>query len=385
MLVPSVFCSHIMPSKTQALCSASWFKAVFVNILKPRYVATGRWLCVPLELFHQDMGGRTNYQCLLRVFTPMVLSLEGVSVKKPTPRGVCSITHDHHFGVELQGQASRQHRTPPVWGTGKGIFHGDGLYPMSVTYNPLFVLRSCHSASKWCNRCLKRNEQLQMYDSSDNVLKQLNEETNIALLNVQVLRPLKMLYRGILALFSILPGGVEVLIDRKVQMLKVNVPVVILSSRVSHTEQSDLFLGRYAEVVGIKNEATKHDDAEVPIHLWNDLLTRLWRSLEGSDDSIDEELNVKLHKAADTIRNKLVLPFWKKNVMRLFMVWFKTTYRTQVNMNPPRLWGKYWSQFNSTSDGIIAVQQYKKGVICDVGNLKIDCQEVARNEIQLRR
>jgi hypothetical protein len=56
-----------------------------------------------------------------------------------------------------------------------------------------------------------------------------------------------------------------VLIDRKVQILKVNV-LYILSSGVSQTEQSDLCLGRSAEVVGIKNEATKHDDAEVPIH-----------------------------------------------------------------------------------------------------------------------
>jgi hypothetical protein len=74
---------------------------------------------------------------------------------------------------------------------------------------------------------------------------------------------------------------------------------------------------------------------EVPIHLWNDLLTRPWRSLAGSDDIIDEELNVKLYKAADTIRNKFVLPFLKKNTRRSFMVWFKTTYRTQVNLNPP--------------------------------------------------
>jgi hypothetical protein len=79
----------------------------------------------------------------------------------------------------------------------------------------------------------------------------------------------------------------------------------------------------------------KHDDVEVPIHLWNDRLTLPWRSLEGSDDIIDEELNVKLYKAADTIRNKFVLPCWKKNVRISFMVWFKTTYRTQVNLNPP--------------------------------------------------
>jgi hypothetical protein len=102
------------------------------------------------------VGGSTDFQCRRRVFTPMVMSLEGVNVKKSTTWGMCSIVHDHHFGVEVQGQASRQHRTPADWSTGKGIFHGDGLYPMSVTYNPSFVLRRCHSVTKWCRRRLKK-------------------------------------------------------------------------------------------------------------------------------------------------------------------------------------------------------------------------------------
>jgi hypothetical protein len=114
-----------------------------------------------------------------------------------------------------------------------------------------------------------------------------------------------------------------------VQILKGNVPA-IMSSRVSQAEQADLCLGRSAEVVVIENEATKHDDADVPICLWNDRLTRPWRSLAGSEDIIDEDLNVKLYKVADTIRNKFVLPCWKKNVRRSFMVWFRTTYRSFI-------------------------------------------------------
>jgi hypothetical protein len=120
---------------------------------------------------------------------------------------VCSFAHDYNFGLEVQDQASRQHRTPAVWGTGKGIFHGDGLYPMSVTCNPLFVLISWHSASKWCRRRLKRNEQLNLYDISDTVLKQLNEETSITLLNVQGLTPLKNCIEGSKLYFLFYWGG----------------------------------------------------------------------------------------------------------------------------------------------------------------------------------
>jgi hypothetical protein len=79
-----------------------------------------------------------------------------------------------------------------------------------------------------------------------------------------------------------------------------------------------------------------HGDAEVPINLWNDRLTPPWRSLAGLDDIIDEELNVKLYKAAVTIRNTFMLPCWKKNMTRSFMVWFETNYRAQLNLTPPQ-------------------------------------------------
>jgi hypothetical protein len=120
------------------------------------------------------------------------------------------------------------------------------------------VLTKFHSVSKWRRRRLKKNELLQLYNISDSVLKKLNKESSVTLLNVQVLTPLKMLHRGIETLFSVLLGG-EVLIDRKVQMLKGNVPA-ILSLRVSQADQADLCLGRSTEVstevVGIGNEAT---------------------------------------------------------------------------------------------------------------------------------
>jgi hypothetical protein len=151
---------------------------------------------------------------------------------------------------------------------------------------------------------------------------------------VRGLTPLKMLHRGIEAIFSVSPGGDDVLINRNVQMIKGDMPA-ILCLRVSQMEQPDLCLGRDAGVVGIENEATKNDDAEVPIHLWNDWQTRPWRSLAVPDDIIDEDLNKKLCKAAYTIRNKFVLPWWKKNVRRSCMTWFKTTHRTLVNLNPP--------------------------------------------------
>jgi hypothetical protein len=71
--------------------------------------------------------------------------------------------------------------------------------------------------------------------------------------------------------FRYYPGGV--LIKRRVKLFKGDVPS-ILSSGVSAKEQKDLRLGRDTGNSAVENEATKHDDAEVPIYLWNDRMTR---------------------------------------------------------------------------------------------------------------
>jgi hypothetical protein len=111
-----------------------------------------------------------------------------------------------------------------------------------------------------------------------------------------------------------------------------------------------LCLGRDTVSSAVENEATKHDDAEVPIFLWNDRLTLPWRSLEGPNDTVDMERDMTLYKYADAIRNKFALPWWKHNVLRSFRIWFKITYRMPVGLNLPKLaiWGKYWIPFHGS-------------------------------------
>jgi hypothetical protein len=152
------------------------------------------------------------------------------------------------------------------------------------------------------------------------VLKRFDEESLMALVNVKGLTPLKMLYRGVEALFLVLSGGVGVLIHRTMQIIKGDMPS-ILSFWVSEKENQDLHLGRDSGVSGAENEATKHDDAEVQTYLWNDRLVRSWRSLESPDDTINEERKKRFIEAANTISNKFVLPWWKRNVLISFMVY----------------------------------------------------------------
>jgi hypothetical protein len=350
--LPSVdymFCSHIMSGKNQALWSDSFLKAVFVNILKPRYVATGGWMCIPLDLSHPEQGGSTDCTCRLRVFTTTVLTWKGAIFNKTCAQSVSSLALHHHFGAKVGKQASRQNKKPEIWCISPGVYHEDGLFPLNKGRSPLLLLRCYHAESKWCKRRLKLYEQLQLYDISDSVIKPLYEETCVALVNVKGLTPLKMLYGGVETFFPVLPGGEEVLIKRRVKLLKGDVPP-ILSSGVSAKEQNDLRLGRDTGSSAVVNEATTHYDAEVPIYLWNDRLTRPWRILERPNDKVDVERDKTLYKAADAILNKFALPWWKRNVLRSFRIWFKITYRMPVGLNLPKLaiWGKYWIPFHGS-------------------------------------
>jgi hypothetical protein len=135
------------------------------------------------------------------------LTLEGALHNKTSARSVSSLAHDHHFGANVGKQASRQHKKPEIWCISPGVYHGDGIFPMNKGRNPLLLLRCCHAESNWCKRRLKLYEQLQLYDISDSVIKPLDEETCVALVNVQGLTPLNMLYGGVETLFLVLPGG----------------------------------------------------------------------------------------------------------------------------------------------------------------------------------
>jgi hypothetical protein len=105
------------------------------------------------------------------------------------------------------------------------------------------------------------NKQLQLYDISDSVLNLLDDAPRVALVNVQGLMPLKMLYIGVEALFLVLLGGG--LIHKSMQVLNGDVPAT-LSSGVYGKEQKDLCLGSDTGGCGVEHEAIKHDDAEVP-------------------------------------------------------------------------------------------------------------------------
>jgi hypothetical protein len=71
-----------------------------------------------------------------------------------------------------------------------------------------------------------------------------------------------------------------------------------------------------------QEEATNHDDALIPYHFWDSRLARLW------DGDVLPPSDVA--KAAEVIREKFALLFWKIKVKKSFFVWSSQRYKVHV-------------------------------------------------------
>jgi hypothetical protein len=60
----------------------------------------------------------------------------------------------------------------------------------------------------------------------------------------------------------------------------------------------------------------------IPYHLWDSRLTRLW------DGDVLPPLDVA--KAAEVIREKFALQFWKIKLRKIFFAWFRQRYKVHV-------------------------------------------------------
>jgi hypothetical protein len=74
----------------------------------------------------------------------------------------------------------------------------------------------------------------------------------------------------------------------------------------------------------VKNrpKATKEDDAEVPIHLWNERVLQDWSKRNDQEDA-----GWKL----ETIRAKLLLQRWKQNLQRSLVAHLNEKFEVQIS------------------------------------------------------
>jgi hypothetical protein len=133
VVLPKVYvlmCSQWIPPKTQAVWKSPELKLVLAQVASPMFKSWLGFKYFPLRINHQEVGGMTDAEVLLRDFSKIRFTLK--KVKHQPPRMVSSYCKDHHFGREVDSQQSLRALKPEVVRLSEGIYHGDGVYPAAL-------------------------------------------------------------------------------------------------------------------------------------------------------------------------------------------------------------------------------------------------------------
>jgi hypothetical protein len=168
-----VFCSPATLPKPFSLWMSKELKLVFTSALVRQQSRRWReWTAHSLCTNHAEIGGTSDRISWISVFG-RGLKLSGLTAPARARREVSSVCQYHHFGMYSPPQLSRQHNNPVVVCVSPGVFHGDGLYPMTRSRSPYFLLRSKYAVSGWCKRRLRVDELSQVYDVNDVICKRM--------------------------------------------------------------------------------------------------------------------------------------------------------------------------------------------------------------------
>jgi hypothetical protein len=321
--VEFVFCSHATLPKHFALWMSRELKLVFTTALvRQRSRRWREWTAHSLCMDHAKLGGTYNRVSWISVFGHG-LNLSGLTAPARAPREVSSVCQDHHFGIDAPPQLSQRHKNPVVDCVSPGVFHGDGLYPMTRSRSPYFLLRSKYALSGWCKRRLRVDELLQVYNVNDVICKRMTLQQRSQLVATPQLTPFKILVAATNLVLNILPGGAEI---EMFVSLEGKLPAIVHTREMDYRAEPTgevnelLRMGAHGELTRASlEEATKHDDAEVPIWLWNSRLKTLeWNFLEGRE-----------WESALVVIRSFGLRCWQRKVTSSFFLWFHKRYQVR--------------------------------------------------------
>jgi hypothetical protein len=135
-----VFCSHATLPKRFSLWTSRELKLMFTTTLvRQRSRRWREWTAHSLCMDHAKFGGTSDRVSWISVLGHG-LTLSGLTTPARAPREVSYVCQDHHFGIDAPPQLSRRHKNPVVLCISPGVFHGDGVYPMTRSRSPYFLL-----------------------------------------------------------------------------------------------------------------------------------------------------------------------------------------------------------------------------------------------------
>jgi hypothetical protein len=260
----------------------------YVFATKARSRSSGRgppgWDMLHTSATHASVGGVTDTtdRCYLWSRARTVPQVRSIDIPSAIARDVHSVVSDVVSGTPSRGPLASRLSKPVVTELRPGLYHAGGLFPCDTT-RPHFRVRSVFSPTRWCDRRLTLSERAAVYDVPHHVVTALPPAL-LARILVHPGRTLERCIHGLLAHAGILDRGGLLHFDRDARtVVPTDFPVAL---EPTTKKQEDLgpeaveveTVDEKEEDTGMKDQkeerrdlkATKADDAEVPVWLWNE-------------------------------------------------------------------------------------------------------------------
>ena len=296
------------------------------------------WTFITDEISHAECGGVSDFKGSVTIATRNKLQIPAEFHVKSPPGEVGSILGGKTGGKELV-KAPVLHTlvTPIVKNIGGHCYHPRGLYPLQDKKATVLTRYVFGTQSQWVERALTSEELLQVYDFPPQVYGRWSKELKRhALSAVQV--PIKVLVAVVTTIVVILGlqvgGGETKSREKRADKVDVELEIdkeVCVDVAVEKEACGEVDVNEYSvEEVGATDDlpanwregtqvvtseaATKADDAEVPIYLWNDRLME--------DLGLEGKCSAKQCQALEVIRRG-VLSHWRYRLTRCFCRWLR--------------------------------------------------------------
>jgi hypothetical protein len=298
---------------------------VIISTGQRRGMSGQGWSLAHTTVAHRDVGGVTDgvERCFLWMKTDSTGTVTTVKVPALPRRDVYSVASDTVGGTMAEAPDPLRLDTPTVTVLGKG-YHGGGLYPLNQR-RPLFRLRCVYHPTRWCTRPLTWGETASVYDVPLDVVSALGGGQA---LEVVCVRPGKGLEHGSRALLR--HGGLHcsgiwttgIVRESHADKARLPAPVDVVGPFGVIVDDGALSGQMTAGLRDAK--ATKDDDAETPVWLWDRAI------LEGlSFSPPSEEDSLGTADALNALR-RLGLNFFRRAVLRGFLSYVKKLHGSKL-------------------------------------------------------
>ena len=274
------------------------------------------WTFLSNAISHAECGGVSDFLGSITVGTRDQLKIPAVFHVQSPPGELGSILGGKTGGRALRTAPSlKALDIPVVQPIGLHCYHPRGLYPLQDQKAKVVTRYVFGSQSKWVERELTADEMLQVFDFPPQVYSRWSKTLKLtALTAVRV--PIKVLVAVastiILLLGLQVGGGVVEAAQEGVGVVQTS---VVEATEVPSDLGAELPTNWREGIRVVTSEAaTKADDAEVPIYLWNDRLME--------DLGLDDRCTDKQCEALEVIRRG-ILCYWRYRLTRCFCRWIR--------------------------------------------------------------